>query len=138
MTKNIILIHDKALKTDYLSNIDKNEKAIFIWDDNYFKQRQYSLKRLIFIYETLCEMKIDIIKGDVLQVIDSLKPDKVKTYFTADTAIRQITQNIANNYDVEIIKPQDFVKISDGFKFTRFFKYWNKAKKTAFLENGNQ
>jgi deoxyribodipyrimidine photo-lyase len=37
----------------------------------------------------------------------------------------------------EIIEEKPFVNIGSGYEFHRFFKYWNKAKNTAFLINAN-
>jgi hypothetical protein len=38
---------------------------------------------------------------------------------------------------VEIVEEKPFVNIGSGYEFNRFFKYWNKAKNTAFLPNAN-
>jgi hypothetical protein len=136
VAREIIWVHDKALNHSSLQALGANTRAIFIWDDEYFQNRLYSLKRLVFIYETLCQMPVEIIKGDTLKVIRFLAPDKVKTWFTADTKIKKITQLLAKNYKVEVIKPQPFAQILESYEFKRFFKYWNEAKKTAFLKNG--
>ena len=39
------------------------------------------------------------------------------------------------DFELEFVYPKAFVHINDNFNFTRFFKYWNKAKKTAFQVN---
>ena len=36
---------------------------------------------------------------------------------------------------VEIVEEKPFVNIGSGYKFNRFFNYWNKAKDTAFWIN---
>ena len=70
----LLYIHDKGLG-DYhpiFSRMNANSKAVFIWDDAFFKRRCYSLKRLVFIYETLCSMPIEIYYGDTKNIIKEI------------------------------------------------------------------
>lgn len=138
MDKTIIWLHDKALNTEYfkLEEIDENHKLIFIWDDEYFKERQYALKRLIFIYECLCELPLEILHGKTIETLQKLNPDKIIIPHTADTVIKAFIDDISKAFRVTVVKPPEFASIPKGHSFTRFFKYWNKAKKTAFLQNG--
>jgi len=94
----LLYIHDKALGSNHpiFSRINAETKAVFIWDDAYFKQRGYSLKRLVFIYETLCSMPVDIIYGTTSDVIKTIAPTKIITSFTADTPIQNISPNSLN------------------------------------------
>lgn len=136
MTKEIIWIHDKALNNSLLTELNENKRALFIWDNKYFQSRSYTLKRLVFIYETLCQMPIEIIMGDTAETILSFSPEKIQVEFTVDTKIKKIIQQLSRNCVIEIIKPNPFVAISDANEYKRFFKYWNEAKKVAFFKNG--
>ena len=136
MVEEIIWVHDKMLNNSNLQGLDDQTKVIFVWDDHYFRNRSYSLKRLVFIYETLCQMPVEIIRGDIFEVMCSLAPKKVRTFFTADTKIKELTQQLSEDYDIEVINPHPFVQVPGRYEFKRFFKYWNKAKKTAFLRDG--
>lgn len=138
MDKRIFWLHEKALSGVLSNKLSDDYKLLFIWDDQYFQNRNYSFKRLVFIYETLCDLSVEIIKGDTLEVMNGLAPAKLTTFFSVDTEIKKITDKLSKNHQVEIIKPQTFVCVDDKLEFKRFFKYWNKAKKTVFLENGGQ
>lgn len=140
MTKEIIWIHDKALNKEHkvFKHLKPHTTALYIWDDAYFKSRSYTLKRLIFIYETLSEMPVEIIRGQTLDVIRSLAPLKITTFFTVDTSINQLITKLSETYAVEIIKPEPFVEIAPKYDFKGFFNYWGKAKKTAFLRDGRE
>lgn len=138
MSKEIIWVHEKALNSNLLADIDDNKKALFIWDNSYFQSRSYTLKRLVFIYETLCQLPVEIIQGDTQDIIDSFLPTTVQTQFTTDTKIKEIIQSLSIRYKVEIFQPDPFAEIPEGYDPTRFFKYWNTAKKTAFLKNGGK
>ena len=138
MTKQIIWLHEKGLKlTDEIKNHQANgTRVIHIWDESYYQKRRYSLKRLIFIYETLAEAEIEIIKGDTIEIIKTLKADIILTPKPSDRAIKELCNKIATITNLQTLEETAFASIPEGFKFTRFFKYWNKAQKTAFLING--
>ena len=134
----LFYIHDKALGGDcsIFSRTNSETKAVFIWDDYYFKQRGYSLKRLVFIYETLCSMPVDIIYGTTVDVINMLAPKKIITSFTADLPIQKIFKDISKQFELEFVYQPSFSQIDDSFEFKRFFKYWNKARKSALRIDG--
>ncbi|MCH2209129.1 MAG: hypothetical protein MK132_25140 [Lentisphaerales bacterium] len=136
MTKDIFWIHDKSLNMKILDNLNPQIRPVFIWDDMYFKRRGYSLKRLVFIYESLCALPVEIIRGDIIEILLVLNPKKIKALYSVDSEIVNLTSRISEKLNVELIKPKKFVQVSDKFNFKRFFNYWNKAKKTAFLNNG--
>ena len=134
----LFYIHDKALGSDcsIFSRTNSETKAVFIWDDYYFKQRGYSLKRLVFIYETLCSMPVDIIYGTTGDVINMLAPKKIITSFTADLPIQKIFKDISKQFELEFVYQPSFSQIDDSFEFKRFFQYWNKARKSALRIDG--
>ena len=134
----LFYIHDKALGSDcaIFSRTNSETKAVFIWDDYYFKQRGYSLKRLVFIYETLCSMPVDIIYGTTGDVINMLAPKKIITSFTADLPIQKIFKDISKQFELEFVYQPSFSQIDDSFEFKRFFKYWNEARKSALRIDG--
>ena len=63
-------------------------------------------------------------------------PATIKTFFSADTRIRAMIERLAQEHEVEVIRPRPFVHIDEDYQFQRFFKYWNKAKRTALLVDG--
>ena len=129
----LIYLHDKGLGDNHpiFSRMNAESKAIFIWDDAYFKERGYSLKRLVFIYETLCTMPVEIIYGATNDVINNIAPKKIITPFSADLSIINLISNISKQFEVEFVYQTAFAQIDDSSEFKRFFKYWNKAKETA-------
>ncbi len=138
MAKTIFWVHDQAMNSKQceLEISDNETQAVFIWDNSYFYDRSYSLKRLIFIYETLCQLPVEIIEGDTLSVIQAWMPLKIKTFYTVDSKLNLIIQQLSKSYQVEIIKPVFLAQIDSDRQFKRFFNYWNSAQKTAFLKNG--
>ena len=81
-------------------------------------------------------MPVDIIYGTTGDVINMLAPKKIITSFTADLHIQKIFKDISKQYELEFVYQPSFSQIDDSFEFKRFFKYWNKARKSALSIDG--
>ena len=140
MANLIVLLHEKSLRipNTIVDRIKKDTKVVFVWDDEYYKNRGYSLKRLVFIYETISKLPVQILRGDTLQILTSYNPKKVLIPFTADTGLTRLSQSLSRSFNVEIIKDDLFCEEDFSFETKRFFKYWKKAEKTVFFRDGKK
>lgn len=138
MDNNMIWLHEKALSNSHLvfQQGDKHTKIIHVWDDDYLRKRAYSLKRLVFIYETLSELPVEIIYGNTINVFKQLRPQKILVPHAPDSEIRKICTQLAQSMPVDMIHDTAFVELSNTHDFKRFFQYWKKACKSAFCING--
>ena len=139
-SKNIIWLHEKRLKhkSFWQHKLDENYKLIHIWDNDYYKRRNYSFQRLVFIYETLCDLEIDIIFGNIIITLQSIDINKLMIPFSVDTEIMKICSLLAEQINIKFIYDDKFVEVKEGIKFNKFFKYWSYAEKTVFMYNGGQ
>jgi len=140
MTSSLIWLHDQALRNNHpvFSAAPDDSSAIFIWDEDYFKSMGYSLKRLVFIYESLCELPIDIIHGDTHETLRNLNPKNLFVPHSIDPFVTKIISELSQNRPVHVIRDEPFVRLPDDFTFKRFFNYWNKAEKRALMPNGDR
>ena len=138
MSTPLIWLHEEALRITHpvFKVALERTKAIYVWDDGYFRQANYSLKRLIFIYETLCELPVDIIHGNTIDVIRELAPPTLYIPETNNPLIVNIIASLEATLPVTVVEDEAFVVIKKPSEFHRFFQYWNKAEKTAFTYNG--
>ena len=138
MKTQLVWLHEKALGLDhpFVTDTCADTKIIHVWDDNYYKKRSYSLKRLVFIYECLCESTAEIIRGDTIEVLRSLDKDTIIVPFTPDTIIRGLTNELSKFANIKPLKDDTFCDFDSTIDVKRFFKYWNIAKKTAFTKCG--
>jgi hypothetical protein len=138
MTQSIIWLHDEALRVTHpvFSAAPLGTKAVFIWDDTYLKSTEYSLKRLLFIYETLCTLSIDIIHGDTLTTLKLLGAFSLYVPNSQNYFIQNIISELSAVMEVHTIQDEPFVSMSKIKNFTRFFQYWKHAEQTAFMVNG--
>ena len=140
MSDLIILLHEKSLRIPdaVVDRLEKDTRVIYVWDDAYYKNRGYSLKRLVFIYETLSKLPVQILRGDTIQILGSFNPKKVLIPFTADIDLTKLSQSLSRSFNVEIVRDDLFCEEDFSFETKRFFKYWKKAKKTVFLRDGRK
>ncbi len=115
-------------------------RLVFVWDETYFKEMNYSFKRLVFIYESLVAMKAEIYVGDSFEVIKDLV---VKNGFkqiasgrTPNPALNEIAQKISQIVPLNFVTEENFVLLQSEPNLRRFFNYWNKASKSALSKDG--
>ena len=137
MNTPLIWLHEEALRLTHpvFRIAPDTAKAIFVWDDNYLRQLNYSLKRLVFIYETLCELPVDIIKGDTCAVIRELAPNTVYIPASNKAHINKTIDALQSIATIKVIEDETFAVIPDSKIFTRFFPYWKIAEQTALQKN---
>jgi len=134
----LIWLHEEALRMTHpiFHAAPSGTKAVYVWDDDYFRRANYSLKRLIFIYETLCELSVDIIHGNTLAVIQELAPSMLYIPAANNPLIVSIIDSLKSVAIAQIVADEAFVVMKKPTDFKRFSQYWNKVEKCAFLKDG--
>ena len=146
---NLIVLHEDALRlshpifnneTKSLSAHNNWEKPVFIWDTGYFSEAGYSLKRLVFIYETLTALPVDIYHGKMDDVIVQLIQEKNLTNLfipkTPNPQLRQFINFARTMVSTHVIDDEVFVSLDRTPDLGRFFRYWNKVRKAALSQDG--
>jgi len=138
MNPALIYLHEEALRMTHpvFKVAPAGTKAIYVWDDKYFRTTDYSLKRLVFIYETLCELPVDIIRGDTISVIQQMAPSTLYVPATNNPFILSTLGELKSVTDVEIVEDEVFAIMKKPTEARRFFQYWNKVEKSAFQPDG--
>jgi hypothetical protein len=140
MTNPIILLHEEALRITHpiFKVVPEGTKTIYIWDDSHFARANFSLKRLIFIYETLCELPIEIIQGQTLSVVRELAPSSLIVPATNNPLIASTIETLKAIVSVQIVSDKEFSVTKNTSNFQSFFQYWKKVEKSAFLHDGGE
>lgn len=138
MNPALICLHEDALRNSHpIFNLaPMGTKAIYVWDDDYFRRVNYSLKRLVFIYETLCELPVEIIRGDTRSVIGAMAPSMLYVPTTNNPSLLTLFAGITSATQVKFVDDDVFAVTKKPIEARRFFQYWNKVEKSAFLHNG--
>lgn len=133
----LVWLHEDALRADHpaVQAAGEDAELYYIWDDDYLQAMDYGFKRLVFIYETLCELPVRILKGKTVDTLSELvetgRVDCVYIPATPNPALQELIQQLANRYNVVVIDDVPFVALDKEPDIKRFFRYWNKVKKIA-------
>lgn len=140
MSESLILLHQEALRKTHpvFDAAPAETKAIYVWDDAFFREANYGLKRLVFIYETLCELPVDIILGNTLDTVRLFAPSMLYIPATNNPLLVRMINSLKETAPIKIVEDEPFVTFQRKAEFNRFFQYWNKAEKTAFFLDGRE
>ncbi len=135
----LIWVHEDALRREHpVFNGAGDTPCAFIFDDATLAERQYSLKRLQFIAQTLNEMDVPIYRGDTIECLRELAEEfgatRIAVADSPDPEIQRRIHQLRDSIEVIVVKDIPFTPEVDG-EFHRFFKFWNKVKKPLMTGN---
>ena len=112
MADKLLLVHDKALRSGLdVYEASESFKAVHIWDDEYYRTQRYSLKRLVFIYETLLELPLEIIHGNTLDILSKENLDHIVIPYCGDQALKNLFSKIEKIKTVHYLFETSFVHL---------------------------
>ncbi len=137
MSETLVWVHEDALRQSHpVFTSAGAAQAIFVWDNDYFKSQNYTVKRLLFIYECLLEMDVTIIEGSTQEVLrDISKGGVIHTAKTLNPYFKTIIKNLRTTSDVQVTADELFSQIPYDTDMGRFFRFWNKARKSMMKAN---
>lgn len=130
----IIWVHEDALSRSHpvFDMAGKNARAVFVWDGQDLQNRQQSLKKLVFLYECLDEMGVEIIQGRTANVLEKLCGGQGKLYMahTHNPQIMDLVAPLRSKIDLVEVHKSRLSDVDITPDMARFFRFWNKAKKS--------
>lgn len=137
----IIWLHEDALRADHpvFAEADSETPAWFVWDEAYLREMDYGFKRLLFIYETLIELPVTVVRGGLLPSLSTLAQQNGGRIWVPETPnpyLIRTTERLAEVHDVSVIEDVPFVRLPREPDLKRFFRYWNLARKPALTTGG--
>lgn len=134
----LIWVHEDAITLDHpvTQAAGADAQAIFIWDTDEHDRREYSAKRRVFIYECAHDLNIPIYAGDPYEILKALADGgSVYTVSTPDPYINSIISNLRDDLEVITIDAPELAQIPANTDTGRFFRFWNRARKTALTHS---
>ncbi len=138
---SLIWIHEDAITLDHpvMDAAGSHAEPIFIWDTDRHDTLGYSLKRRMFIYECALDLNIPIYANNPYTVLTALSKGRaIYAANSPDPHIKDILSDLNESYDVVIIEAPSLTQVPDDTETGRFFRFWNKAKKTALVHSREQ
>lgn len=139
--KELVWLHEDALRLTHPVLDGGDGMAVFVWDEDYFLRMGYGFQRLVFIYETLCEMGVQVYRGETVEtlvgLLEQYSLESLRVPFSPNPELGEIVVALEKKgVGVEVVPDQPFAHLRKEPDLKRFFRYWNKARKTAMLVDG--
>lgn len=136
--ETIVWVHTDALSPEN-SALTRfaNAPALFVWDDDWLVQEQISMKRIMFIYEALLELPVEIRRGnvaaEVVKFADEHGATAVATTDSPDPRFHHHARKInAKVEQLQVYKVPPFIDTAERLDLKRFSRYWRTAQKYAY------
>lgn len=138
MSGDLIWLHEDALRRSHpcVAAAGKHATCVHLWDDAYLQAADYSLKRLVFLYETIADAGIDILRGDSYLTLLQHPAAHVWIPYSPNPFIRSVAEQLQTHKSVTIVQDDAFVHLRRNTVHTRFFAYWRQAEKNARVPDG--
>ncbi len=138
MSGALVWLHEDALRRSHpcVTAAGEGASCVHIWDDAYLQAANYSLKRLVFLYETAVEAGVEVLRGDSYLTLLQHPSAHVWIPYSPNPFIRTVAEQLQAHKRVTIVQDDAFVHLRPGTVHTRFFSYWRQAEKTALLRDG--
>lgn len=135
---SLIWVHEDAIRLDQsiYDVAGPDSQPVFIWDSQEHNRREYSLKRRVFIYECAHDLNIPIYAGDPRGILPALSSGQtIYAIGSPNPYIQQILFDLRESQKVVIIEAPCLAHIPANTDTGRFFRYWNRAKKSALTQS---
>lgn len=131
---SVVWIHEDMMSLDHpvIQMAGDRAEIVFIWDTDRHDGKAYSLKRRVFIYECALDLGVKIIPGNPYNVLRELAGEQpIFTAWSPDPDYREIISDLRDTHDITVIEAPGLVSVPDDVDTARFFRFWNRAKKSA-------
>jgi hypothetical protein len=137
MSETIVWIHGDCLDPNGPAlKAHPNAPAIWVWDDALVEEWQLSLKRIVFIYESLLELPVVIRRGDVTaEVLRFAGEHGARHIATAESPsprFAAICRDLRQVMPVDVLPVVPFLDYQGKLNLQRFSRYWHTAERYVF------
>ena len=92
----------------------------------------YGFQRLVFMYETLCEMDIVILRGSTVAALSQearrVGAHQIVVPETVNPALLNVVADLQTSVEVEVVAGRPFLTLDRKPSLRRFFAYWKSAR----------
>lgn len=135
---SLIWVHEDAITLDHpaVSAAGHGARPVFIWDTAEHDRRNYSFKRRVFIYECAHDLDVPIYAGNPFEILTALARGKaVYAAGSPSPYINGVLSDLRDTQDVVVIDAPRLAHIPANTDTGRFFRFWNRAKKSALTHS---
>ena len=135
ISKTIVWVHGDCLNPHQAAfRQNPGAPAIYVWDDDLLLRRKLSLKRILFIYESLLELPVVIRRGQVAREIltfaEEHNQQMVVTMGSISPGFERICRQLRKyGLQVYIYEEEPFINLPQEPDLRRFSRYWKLARR---------
>lgn len=124
----IAWLHSDCLNAQWLR---LGDQAVYVFDDAQLEANGWGLKRIMFLYETLLELPVEIHRGPIVPTLAALAQPhgELTTVDTPDPWLRERMEELRQTTRVDLVPAPEFVRLEGRVDLKRFSRYWSKAEK---------
>ena len=125
----IVLLDEHHLNIEELDfNFSAAAIKFFPWDPKKYNAEHFSLKRLVFIYEYLCQTNTSIILANANELLTNLQAQFPEAYLYFSSVVAdQVEESTLEVINYRIVHSKTF--LTDPGKYhEKFFRYWQVIK----------
>jgi hypothetical protein len=124
------------LHPDAMHIVEAGLPAIFVFDEAEIEAEAWTLKRIQFLYETLLELPVEIVRGDVAAEVARFAQRQQAARVVAIDSVnprfaRQVKE-LQKTLSVEVREPEPFVAYRGHLDLKRFARYWKRVEPVLF------
>jgi len=110
--------------------------AVWVWDEELLRQWRISRKRIVFIYECLLELPVEIRRGHVVQELTQAMhahgAKRLVTTHSPSPRFKQIVQELSRQFTLEMLPIPPLVPPQPHLDLKRFSRYWKGIEKYIY------
>lgn len=130
---SVVWIHADCLRRDCAAfRAYPTAPALFVWDDVVLRGYGLSLKRMVFLYECLLDLDVEIHRGDVASEVRAFaQTHGATTIITMETPAPRfatIVADLRTTHRVDVHADEPFAEVSDGVDIKRFSRFWGSIR----------
>ncbi|MFA6700251.1 MAG: hypothetical protein WCS28_08780 [Thiomicrospira sp.] len=131
--RRVFWLHDACLQRPL--DLRVGDRWVYIWDVDYIHQQAWSLKRQVFIYETLCELAqqgCEVYAADTVVGLADLLDEKTElvTYAAQDPILQVLINRVCLAWPNLRLQPiAGLLNLEQAPPLKRFFHYWKRVEK---------
>lgn len=139
----LVWTHEDSLSPyDPALAANPNSRAVFVWDDEALEAEGYSLKRIVFQYECLLEMPVEIHRGPtvdtLLQLAAAERATSLAVTWSVNPRFAERLRLLEARFPVDVYAPPPFVPVQLEADLRRFARFWKRAEPYAFRRTPGQ
>lgn len=109
--------------------------SLFVFDQPTLKLYDLSLKRVVFLYESLLELPVEIHLGqtvaEVLAFAKEHQADGIVTMMSESVGFHRRVQQLRAHLPVQVLSDRAIVDDEQAYDLRRFMRFWNQVRETA-------